>query len=333
MAKQNAEPKERNKKRKANAPVGYIYGGGLKAVPHNLKIDIRRNKMLYVFLTIIITYFIIFNYVPMFGLLMAFEKYSPVKGIFGSKWVGLKYFINFFTGPLVGRLVKNTILIGVLDFAVNFPAPIIFALLLNEIKHKAFKKTVQTVSYMPYFISSVVAAGLVIAFTKAGGVISESVTFMTNGTSENLLNMANWFRPIFVVSGTWQGIGYGSIVYLAALSGVDQELYEAAKIDGAGHWKQMWHITLPGIMPMIVMMLIMRMGSIFNVGADKILLLYNPANYEVADVINTYIYRVGLGNMDYGMSTAVGLINSIIGTILLLTSNKILRKLTGSGMF
>lgn len=312
---------------------GYVNNGGIRAVPHNLALDIRRNKMLYVFLAVILGYFIIFHYVPMFGLLMAFEKYSPVRGIFGSQWVGLKHFRNFFTGPFAVKLIRNTVVIGFLDFAVNFPAPIVFALLLNEIKNKAFKKTVQTVSYIPYFISSVVVAGMIISFTKAGGIISEAVSFMTGGISENLLNLAGWFRPVFVLSGTWQWIGYGSIVYLAALSGIDQGLYEAARIDGAGHWRQMWHVTLPGIMPMIIMMLIMRMGTLFNVAADKLLLLYNPANYEVSDVINTYIYRVGLGSMDYGMSTAVGLINSLIGTALLLTSNRLLKKITGSAMF
>ena len=325
--------KKRGFEKRKRCAGGYRNEGGIKAVPHNLALDIRRNRMLYVFLSIILGYFLVFHYIPMVGLLMAFEKYSPVKGIFGSQWVGLRHFKNFFTGPFAVKLIRNTVIIGLLDFAVNFPAPIIFALLLNEIKNRAFKKIVQTVSYMPYFISSVVVAGMIISFTKAGGIISVAFSFMTDHVSENRLNLAEWFRPIFVLSGTWQWIGYGSIVYLAALSGIDQGLYEAARIDGAGHWRQMWHVTLPGIMPMITMMLIMRMGILFNVAADKLLLLYNPANYEVSDVINTYIYRVGLGSMDYGMSTAVGLINSLIGTVLLLTSNRILKKTTGSSMF
>ena len=325
----NSKPSAENKEK----VQGYIIGGGIKAVPHNLIVDIRRNKMLYFLLIFVLAFFIIFNYAPMFGLLMAFEKYTPVKGIFGSKWIGMKNFQVFFTGPFIKRLVRNTVAIGLLDLAINFPAPIIFALLLNEIKQKHFKKTVQTISYMPYFISSVVAAGLIISFTKAGGVISEALSFLTKGTSENLLNISSWFWPVYVLSGTWQGIGYGSIIYLAALSSIDQELYDAAKVDGAGLWKQMWHVTLPGIRPMIIMMFIMRMGSVFSVGADKILLLYNPSNYEVSDVINTYVYRLGMEQTDYGMSTAVGLFNSIIGTILLLTSNAILKKTTETSMF
>jgi len=322
------------KNKKEKKPLkGYIMRGGIRALPHNLNIDFRRNKVVYLFLTIILSYFIIFNYLPMFGIAMSFQKYSPVKGIFGSEWVGFDNFINFFSGPYVGRLLKNTVLIGLLDLLINFPAPVIFALLLNEISNRVFKKTVQTISYMPYFVSTVVAAGLVINFTKSGGAISEGLAFMTGGVSENLLNIPEWFRPIYILMGTWQGVGYGAIIYLAALSNVDRELYDASKVDGARYIKQMWHITLPGIAPMIIMMFIMRMGSVFSVGADRILLLYNASNYEVSDVINTYVYRLGMKDMDFGMSTAVGLFNSVIGTVLLLTSNKVLKKLSGTSMF
>ncbi len=312
---------------------GYVKGGGWKGFWHNLGLDIRRNKVLYLFLSLILLYFFIFNYIPMGGLLMAFQKYSPAKGILGSRWVGMRNFVDFFSGPYVGRLIRNTVWIGVLDLVVNFPAPIIFALLLNEIGQKHFKKIIQTVSYMPYFISAVVACGLVISFTQAGGVISNAVAFLHDGQSINLLNDHGSFRMIYVLQNLWQGVGYGSIIYLAALSGVDQELYDAARMDGAGRWKQTLHVTIPGIMPTIIMMFILRMGVVFSVGADKILLLYNPANYEVADVINTYVFRMGVTQQDYGLSTAVGLFNSIIGTIMLLSSNKILKKLTGTGMF
>lgn len=324
-----------SRKTKNNTVVyeGYYVNGGLKAVPHNLMLDIRRNKVIYICLAIILAFFIIFNYLPMAGILMAFQKYSPAKGILGSQWVGLKNFIDFFTGPFVGRLLRNTVVIGVLDLLVNFPAPIIFALILNEITHKKFKKIVQTVSYMPYFISAVVVCGLVVNFTQAGGVISEALSFLFNGESVNLLNQKQAFWPIYVLQNTWQGLGYGSIIYLAALSSVDQELYDAALCDGAGRWKQTLYVTLPGIIPTIVMMLIMRMGMVFSVGADKILLLYSPANYEVSDVINTYVYRMGLQQSDFGLSTAVGLFNSIIGTIMLLSTNKICKKLSGTSMF
>lgn len=312
---------------------GYWLGGGIRAVPHNLWLDIRRNKVIYICLAFILAFFIIFNYIPMAGLLMAFKDFSPVKGIFGSEWVGLENFIDFFQGPFIGRLLRNTIAIGVLDLVVNFPAPIIFALILNEITRRKFKKVIQTISYMPYFVSAVVVCGLVINFTEAGGVISSFVAAITGTDPANLLTESNSFWLIYVLQNMWQGLGYGSIIYLAALSSVDQELYEAAYCDGAGRWKQMLHVTIPGILPTIILMLIMRMGTVFSVGADKILLLYSPANYEYADVINTYIYRMGLQQYDYGLSTAVGLFNSVIGTTMLLATNKICKKVTGSGMF
>ena len=297
---------------------GYIEGGGVRALPHNLWVDIKCNKVLYVCLTFILAFFVIFSFLPLVGLLMAFERYSPVKGFFGSQWVGLQNFETFFSGPYVGRLIRNTLAIGVLNLVVNFPAPIIFALILNEIKNKYFKKIVQTISYMPYFVSAVVACGIVVDFTEAGGAISTFVASITGSEPQNLLN---------------QGLGYGSIIYISALSAIDQELYEAAAIDGAGKWLQCIHVTIPGILPMIIMMLIMQMGSVFSVGADKILLMYSPANYNFADVINTYVYRMGLVQSDYGLSTAVGLFNSIIGTILLITTNQIAKKLAGTSMF
>lgn len=202
---------DRLHKKPEPALQGFRVGGGLRNLPHNFGLDLRRNKALYLFLTVILTYFILFHYLPMFGILMSFEKFSPVKGILGSKWIGFDNFIVFFSGPYAGRLIKNTALIGVLDLLINFPAPIIFALLLNEIRQNHFKKTVQTISYMPYFVSTVVAASLVINFTKSGGAISESLKFMTGGSSENLLNLPSWFKPIYILMGTWQGMGYGSI--------------------------------------------------------------------------------------------------------------------------
>ena len=315
------------------APSGYRAGGGIKDVPHNLLLDIKRNKVVYILLALILAYFAIFNYAPMVGLVMAFEKFSPAKGIFASKWVGLKNFKDFFEGPYVGRLIRNTIAIGVLDLVINFPAPIIFALILNEIHQKTFKKTIQTVSYMPYFISAVVACGLVVKFVEAGGPVSVMVAKLTGTESANLLNQKGNFWLIYVLQNMWQGLGYGSIIYLSALSSVDQELYEAAYVDGAGKWKQAIHVTIPSIMPMIIMMLILRMGAIFSVGADKIILLYGPANYEYSDVINSYVYRMGIQQADYSLAAAVGLFNSIIGTIMLITTNQISKKVSGTSMF
>lgn len=328
------KPKPQKTLRTNEANVGgYVEGGGIKALPHNVFTDIRRNKVLYICIVFILAFFVIFSFMPLVGLLMAFERYSPVKGFFGSEWVGLKNFETFFSGPYVGRLIRNTVAIGVLDLVINFPAPIIFALILNEIKNKYFKKTVQTISYMPYFVSAVVACGIVMDFCEAGGPVSSLAAAITGGEPVNLLNQGSNFWTIYVLQNMWQGLGYGSIIYISALTSIDQELYEAASIDGAGKWKQCIHITIPGILPMIIMMLIMRMGSVFAVGADKILLLYGPANYEFSDVINTYVYRMGLLNSDYGLSTAVGLFNSVIGTIMLVTTNQITKKLAGTSMF
>ncbi len=313
--------------------TGYRYGGGIKNVPHNLAVDMRRNKMVYILLALILVFFIIFHYIPMAGIVMAFEKFSITKGIFHSKWVGLKNFKDFFEGPYVGRLIRNTVAIGVLDLVLNFPAPIIFALILNEIHQKRAKKTIQTISYMPHFISAVVACGLVVKFVEAGGPISEMIAAIKGTKSVNLLNQKQNFWLIYVLQNMWQGIGYGSIIYLSALSSVDQELYEAAYVDGAGRWRQMIHVTLPSITPMIIMMLILRMGSIFSVGADKILLLYGPANYEYSDVINSYVYRIGITEANYSLAAAVGLFNSIIGTIMLITTNQITKKVAGTSMF
>ena len=313
--------------------TGYIENGGVKGFFHNQLVDIRRNPVIYFLLAIVLIYFAIFNYAPMVGLLMAFEKYSPAKGLLHSKWVGLDNFREFFGSPYFGRTIRNTIGIGVLDLVVNFPIPIIFALILNEIHAKFFKKTIQTISYMPYFISAVVVCGLVVTFIEAGGPLSVIVANITGGDPVNLLNNKKNFWLVYVLMNLWQGLGYGSIIYLSALSSVDQEQYEAAYVDGAGRWKQCIHITIPGIMPMILMMLILRMGAVFSVGADKILLLYSPANYEYSDVINTYTYRLGLLDMNYGLSTAVGLFNSVVGTIMLITTNKITKKLSGSGLF
>lgn len=317
----------------ASRVAGYIENGGIRALPHNLITDIKKNKTIYILCIPIVVWYLIFCYWPMEGLLMAFQRYNVAKGIAGSPWVGFDNFIQFFTGPYFGRLIRNTAAIGLLDLIFGFPAPIIFALLLNEVGKKFFKKTVQTISYMPYFISMVVICGIIKDFTQGGGVISDIVGALTHTDAVNLLGEAKYFWAIYIISGVWQGFGYGSIIYIAALSSIDQQLYEAAVMDGANRWKQTLHITLPGLAPTITILLIMRMGSLLAVGSDKILLLYSPAIYETADVINTYVYRVGLVEMNYGFSTAVGLFNSIIGTVFLLTTNAICRKYSETSLF
>lgn len=287
--------------------------------------EIKNCGALYVMALPIVLYYVLFRYIPMFGTVMAFQKFNIAKGIFGSPWVGFQNFVTFFNSYYFARLLRNTFLISVTDLIFNFPAPIIFALLLNEVSTKWFKKTVQTISYMPYFVSIVVLCGLVIDFCQAGGVIS-NVASVLLGESVNLMSKPEYFRAIFVGSNIWQGLGYGSIVYIAALTSVDQELYEAAVIDGAGRWKQTIHITIPSIMPTIIILLILRMGSILDVGYEKVMLLYNPATYETADVISTFVYRKGFVDYDYSYSTAVGLFNSVINLILLTLTNYISRR-------
>ena len=314
--------------------TGYVENMGFEGFKHNIKIDFRRNTVLYFLSIPIILWYIIFHYIPMIGVNMGFQRYSPALGFFKSPWVGLYQFKRFFTGPFFWRTLRNTAVIGGLDVLVGFPAPIIFALLLNEIKVTGYKKVVQTVSYMPYFISLVVVCGLIKDFTKAGGLISNIAAALSGGTPENLLANPRYYRPIHIISNVWQGMGYGSIIYIAALAGVDQEPYEAAAIDGANRWQRTIHITIPSLIPTIMIMLILRMGSLLQVGADKILLLYTPATYETADVISTYMYRCSFqdGN-DYSFSTAVGLFNSVVGTCFLLATNAISKKYTESSLF
>lgn len=290
-----------------------------------VRMEIKNCGALYVMALPIVLYYVLFRYIPMFGTVMAFQKFNIAKGIFGSPWVGFQNFVTFFNSYYFARLLRNTFLISVTDLIFNFPAPIIFALLLNEVSTKWFKKTVQTISYMPYFVSIVVLCGLVIDFCQAGGVIS-NVASVLLGEPVNLMSKPEYFRAIFVGSNIWQGLGYGSIVYIAALTSVDQELYEAAVIDGAGRWKQTIHITIPSIMPTIIILLILRMGSILDVGYEKVMLLYNPATYETADVISTFVYRKGFVDYDYSYSTAVGLFNSVINLILLTLTNYISRR-------
>lgn len=299
----------------------------------DIKKDWIRNKTIYFLALPTIIYFIIWNYIPMAGVVLAFEDYSPRGGVTGSEWIGIANFVNFFSTYYFGRLMRNTLILSVFSMIINFPAPIILALLLNEVENKYFKKIVQTISYMPYFVSTVVICGIIVDFFSYNGAMTDLLVSMGLTERRDLMVYKPMFRPIFVLSGTWQGVGYGSIIYLAALSGVDQELYEAAKIDGAGRWKQTLHITLPGIRPTIIIMLILQIGSLLNVAMEKVLLLYKPQIYEVADVIMTFVYRRGLLDGDYGYSTAVQIFNSVVNLLLLLTANTVSRKYSETSLF
>lgn len=295
------------------------------------KRDFRQNWAVYLMLLPVVAWFFIFCYMPMGGIVMAFENYKFGKGLLGSQWVGFKNFTDFFGSYYFTRLLGNTLALSVYDLCVSFPASIIFALLLNEVHNRFFKRTVQTVSYLPYFISMVVVCGLVKTFTESGGAIS-LISQALGGPSE-LISNAGAFRSIVVGSNLWQNLGYGSIIYISALGGIDMELYEAARIDGAGRWKQTLYITLPGIISTIMIMLIMRMGQLMTVNYQKIILLYSPAVYSTGDVISTFVYRKGLLENDYSYAAAVDLFNSVINTLILITANTLSRKYTETSLF
>lgn len=306
---------------------------GERTFKERLVRDFKMNGALYLIFVPLIIWYILFRYKPMYGLLMAFQNYSPRKGIMGSDWVGFKYFIEFLNNPDFWRLMRNTVVISVTNLIFGFPTPIILALMLNELRCKWFRNGVQTIAYLPHFISIMVICGLVKNFTSDQGLINDIIA-MFGGTRKSFLNYPEYYVPVHVLSDIWAGIGWESIIYFAALTGIDQQLYEAAQIDGAGRLKQTWHITLPGILPTIVTMLILRVGSLLNVGYEKVLLLYNPLTYETADIITTYTYRMAIGEgTRYGYSTAVGFFNSIICFLLLIGSNKLSKKLGQSGLF
>lgn len=294
--------------------------------------DFIRNRSLYLLVLPVIIFYLLFHYKPMYGAIIAFQDFVPRKGISGSDWVGFANFIRFFQSPYFWRLIRNTLLISLYGIAFGFPAPIILALLLNELHHKKFKKTVQTLTYLPHFISLVVVTGMIKDFTQSTGLINDIIV-MLGGTRTSLIQNPDLYRTIYIVSDIWQGIGWGSIIYLSALSGVDQQLYEASSIDGAGRWKQMIHVTLPAIAPTIIIMLIMRMGQLLGTGYEKTILLYNEATYETADVIASYIYRVGILERDWSYSTAIGLFNSLINLLLIVAANKISRKVSETSLW
>lgn len=292
-----------------------------------------KNRQLYLIMIPFLLYYILFVFRPMGGMIIAFKDYSVYKGIAGSPWVGLKHFINFFSGEYVGRTFKNTIMISLCQLAFGFPLPILFALMLNEVKFKKYKSIVQTMSYLPYFISSVVIAGMVTLFlAPTNGVVNilldkfgfEKIYFLTK---------PEYFRTIYTATNLWAGMGYSSIVYIAALSGIDQELYEACFIDGGGRLRQTWHITLPGILPTIVTIFIINIGNILNVGYEMIILLYQPATYETADTISTYVYRMGIEQANYSLSTAVSFFNSVVGFVLVAIANYISNKVNDMGIW
>lgn len=299
----------------------------------NLLKRLWRDRQLWLLLLPGLAFFIIFRYGPMYGLQIAFKKYSPFLGVDRSPWVGLQYFEQFLNSMDFGMLFRNTLILGALSMVIGFPAPIIFALILNEVRQPKAKKFFQTVSYLPHFLSVVVVCSIFMDFfSPSVGLVNRIITAL-GGKAIFFVASPKWYRFVYILSDLWAGLGSGAIIYLAALAGVDPTLYEAASIDGCTRFKMIRHITLPSIAPTVATMFLLRCGSIINIGADKTLLLYSPLTYEVADIFSTYVYRVGLVNRNYSFASAAGMFTSIICAVVLLIANFVSRRTTGESLW
>lgn len=294
---------------------------------------LKKDKWLYLLLLPGLLYFLVFKYVPMWGVLLAFKNFQPFTGFWKSEWVGVEHFRILFTNPEFFMLLRNTLLLSFYNLIFFFPAPIVLAILLNEVRKAFFKRTVQTLIYVPHFISMVIVASMTYVFlTTEGGPVNEWL-YTNTGNKINFLGSPDWFRPIIILQSIWKECGWGTIIFLAALSAVDVEQYEAATIDGANRWKQIWHITLPAIRSTIIILLILRMGNILENGFEQIYLLLNPLNREVAEVFDTYVYMMGITQGAFSYSTAVGLFKSVIGVILVLGTNYLAKRFGQSGLY
>ena len=299
----------------------------------SFKKSLRRNWDLYLLILPILVFFFVFSYMPMYGIVIAFKDYIAAKGISGSPWVGFAHFQRFFESIYFERTIKNTLGISLYSLIVGFPMPILLALMINEVHHLPFKRTVQTVTYAPYFISQVVMCGMIIIFIRPdAGFINMLLKAMGQEQIAFIIEPA-WFKTIYVWSGVWQNTGWGTIIYIAALSGLDQQMYEAAQIDGANKIQKIWHITLPCLMPTAILLLIMNCGSLMSVGFEKVFLLQTPLNMEASDVISTYTYRAGMIDANYSYSAAIGLFNSVINFVILFIVNQISKRVSSISLF
>ncbi|EPY09057.1 binding-protein-dependent transport systems inner membrane component [Paenibacillus alvei TS-15] len=294
---------------------------------------IKRDKQLLVLFIPCILFYAIFRYGPMYGLIIAFKDYSVYKGVFDSKWVGLKHFIKFFSNQDFLILFTNTFLLGFYTLIFGFAFPILFAVFLNEVRVKWFKKSIQTFSYLPSFLSVVIICSMIIDFlSPTNGIVNQVLSYFGFEKKHFLIDAA-WFRPIYVISDIWATMGYQAIIYLAAVAGINPSLYEAAKVDGAKRLQMMRHITIPGIMPTIVVMFILNMGNMFRIGYEKVLLLYNPMTYSVADVFSTYVYRKGFLESSYSYAAAVGMFESAVALVMLLGANYVSKRFGGNSLW
>jgi putative aldouronate transport system permease protein len=294
---------------------------------------LKRDRYLYLLLIPFLAFYIVFHYMPMYGIQIAFKDYSLFKGIRDSQWVGFDNFKTYIQGEYFGRTVLNTVILNLFGLAFGFPAPIILALLLNEIKKVSYKRVIQTLVYLPHFISVVIIAGIVTNFLAPTNGIVNILIERLGGEKIYFLTQAQYFRGIYTSMNIWEEAGFGAVVYIAALGAIDSQLYDACVIDGGNRWRQACHVTIPGIMPTIIIMLILKIGHLMEVGYESVILLYRPATYKTADVISTYMYRTGLEGDNYSLATAVGLFNSVVGMILVYTTNKISNKVTDYGLW
>ena len=314
---------------------------GIKKLKFSVRVkrDMKMNRTLYLIILPVMLYYVLFFIFPAYGLIISFKDFdmrpnmSYMQNIMASKWVGLKYFKEFFTGIYFGRVMKNTIIISLSTLIFGFPIPIILAVMINEVKNNQYKRLVQTVTYLPHFISLVVVCGMIKTFTSNTGIISIFISHLTGAEAKTMLNDKNLFVPIYVISNIWQTAGWDSIIYIAAITAIEQEQYEAAKIDGAGKMQQIWHVTLPGMLPTITIMLILAVGKLLNVGYEKIILLYNSLTKQTAEVISTYTYQRGLIDRDWSYATAVGFFNSIINFGLVIAANLISRRASETSLW
>ncbi|MEV4686068.1 ABC transporter permease [Microbacterium sp. LWH3-1.2] len=293
---------------------------------------LARDWRLYTFLIAPLIFLLVFKYVPMLGNIIAFRRFRPGGSIFGDEWVGFYYFEAFISNQQFWTVFWNTVILGALTLLITFPLPIILALMLNELRSRRFKRIAQTISYLPHFMSVVIVAGLVLQLTALNGTVNQVVEAM-GADPVPFMQRPEWFRAIYVSSEVWQTVGWGTILYLAALTTIDEQLYEAARIDGANRWQQTWHITLPGIQPTMMVLLILNIGSFMSVGFEKVLLLQNPLIYSTADVIATYLYRVGIQSAQFSYGTAIGLFEALIGLALVLGANALSRRMVGTSLW
>jgi putative aldouronate transport system permease protein len=293
---------------------------------------LRKDWRLYSFVALPLVFFLVFKYAPMVGNVIAFRRFRPGGNPLGDEWVGFYYFEMFINNQQFWTVFWNTVILGLLTLAICFPLPIVLALLLNELRSRRFKKIVQTISYLPHFMSIVIVAGLVLQLTSINGTVNQIVTAF-GGDAISFMQQPEWFRTIYVSSEVWQTVGWGTILYLAALTTIDDQLYEASRIDGANRWQQTWHITLPGIRPTMMVLLILNIGTFMAVGFEKVLLLQNPLIYSTADVISTYLYRVGIQSAQFSYGTAIGLFEAVIGLALVLTANYASRRMVGASLW